>query len=326
MTEPAPPTWWSDPTWLAEADEWAGAALAAVGRSVTGPRDQVRDMPWSTAIAYPTEGGRVWFKANGAGTTHEPGLVVRLGELVPGYPPQVVDVDPARGWSLTEDAGPILREALPKEEQVAVWEVELPRYAEVQLRLAGHAESLLAAGLPDRRVTPALLAGLLDDLSALPEDAGGLGPDRRRALERRYAAYDDWCAQLAASGIPDSIQHDDLHSGNVCVAAAGEPARVIDWGDASLTHPFTTMVATLNSLAFHHEVDVEDPLVTRLRDAYLEAFADFGSHAELVGLVAVARQAGAVVRALSWQAALTGVRAADQARWEFPVRAWLEED
>ena len=29
-------------------------------------------------------------------------------------------------------------------------------------------------------------------------------------------AYDAWCAELDASPVPDSLQHDDLHSANVC--------------------------------------------------------------------------------------------------------------
>ena len=63
--------------------------------------------------------------------------------------------------------------------------------------------------------------------------------------------------------------------------------RIIDWGDASVGHPFGTMLATLNSIAFHAGVlradrRMDDPRVLRIRDAYLEPFTSLGSRKELL--------------------------------------------
>ena len=170
--------------------------------------------------------------------------------------------------------------------------------------MAAHRDDLLSAGVPERSpaTLPGQAAALVAELATLEEDRGGLGPDRRAALEARLPAYGRWCADLAASGLPDTIQHDDLHSANVCVD--GDSVRILDWGDASLGHPFGTMLATLNSVAHHAGLDPRAPLVLRLRDAYLEPFTAYAARRDLVRLVDRARQAGRVTRALAWRAAL----------------------
>jgi hypothetical protein len=51
--------------------------------------------------------------------------------------------------------------------------------------------------------------------------------------------------ELAGFGIAATIQHDDLHGGNVFSGPAG--IRFFDWGDAVVAHPFGSMLATLHS-------------------------------------------------------------------------------
>jgi hypothetical protein len=211
----------------------------------------------------------------------------------------------------------------------------LPRYAEAQLALATQSFRLLSAGTPDRspEQLPAEFHRLLGELAAQPIEGGGLTAEQVRALER-IPAYQHRCAELAASAIPSSLQHDDLHSNNVCWP--GKPdevdsARIIDWGDASVGHPFGTMLATLNSIAFHVGLldddrgMINDPRVLRIRDAYLESFGDFGSHEELLRWVTLARTIGCVTRALAWERAAQDAPHSVIAEHDFPVRGWLLE-
>jgi aminoglycoside phosphotransferase (APT) family kinase protein len=152
----------------------------------------------------------------------------------------------------------------------------------------------------------------LDELAARPTEDGGLTREQACALERLLRVYDDWCAELATSPVPDSLQHDDLHSGNVCWPGTVDDlssVRIIDWGDASVGQPFGTMLATLNSIAFHAGVlnadrSIDDLRMLRIRDAYLEAFTSLGSREELLRWAALARSTGCVTRAISWETAL----------------------
>ena len=81
-----------------------------------------------------------------------------------------------------------------------------------------------------------------------PRGAGRAGRRGQCRLEALLPAFDGWCAELAAMPVPDSLQHDDLHSGNVCWPGNGS-ARVIDWGDASWGCPLGTMLTTMRSVA-----------------------------------------------------------------------------
>jgi hypothetical protein len=90
------------------------------------------------------------------------------------------------------------------------------------------------------------------------------------------------------------------------------------------------MLASLNSIAFHAGVQpgngpMGDPRMLRVRDAYLEPFTGLGSRAELLRWVAVARSAGCVTRAISWERALQEAPATVMMDEEFPVRGWLLE-
>jgi hypothetical protein len=305
------------------------------GSRLTGGWEQPHARAWSSTIRFETTEGPVWFKVNGSGTAYEAALIALLGERRPGLAPEVIAHDDNRRWSLTRDGGPILRSIVAPDALWTHWERLLPRYAEAQLALAEHRPRLLSTGTPD--LGPAQLPSeyrrLLDELAARPTEDSGLTREQASALESLLPAYDDWCAELATSPMPDTLQHDDLHSNNVCWPGTVDDlssVRIIDWGDASVGHPFGTMLATLNSIAFHAGVlhtdrRIDDLRVLRIRDAYLEPFTSLGSREELRRWVALARSTGCVTRAISWESALQDAPATVVVGEEFPVRGWLLE-
>ncbi len=98
-------------------------------------------------------------------------------------------------------------------------------------------------------------------------------------------------AWLDETGICASLDHNDLHPGNV-VGCADRP-RFYDWGDSVVAHPFTSLLTVYDAFpAAAH---------ARLRDAYL---GEFGEPAALGPAAALACRAGNVVRALVWARAL----------------------
>jgi len=267
---------WTSRAFVEEARAWVAAQLAPRGSRITGEWKQPHVRVWSSTIRFETTEGRVWFKVNGNGTAYEAALIALLGELRPGLAPEVLAHDDVRAWSLTRDGGPVLRSIAKPDALWGYWERLLPRYAEAQLALAEHRLRLLTTGIPDRGPAqlPVEYRRLLDELVARPTEDGGLTREEASALEGLLPVYDDWCAELAASPMLDSLQHDDLHSNNVCWP--GEPGdlssvRIIDWGDASVGHPFGTMLATLNSIAFHAGLRdgrrMDDPRLLRILES-----------------------------------------------------------
>ncbi|NES16324.1 MULTISPECIES: phosphotransferase [Micromonospora] len=310
--------------WRPDAHAWLADELARHGHRVTG-EVTTRVRPWSEVWQVPTAAGPVWFKANNPGTRYEAALLAELARLAPGAVLDPIAVDAGRGWSLLPDGGPSLRDVLAGGPDPSHWERVLPAYAALQIAIAPQAEQLIAAGVPDQRPAsmPALLDGLLDDEEALLLGAeDGLSPELHERLRAYRPEFDGLCRRLAEIGIAASIQHDDLHDGNVFVTDAGY--RFFDWGDASVAHPFGTLLVTLRSVAYGAELTPGDPVLHRLRDAYLEAWTDRYDRATLREAAGLAMTVATVSRALSWRRAL---HTPDPARAEYAaaVPGWLGE-
>ena len=318
---------WSSAGFLDEVRAWVEEQARGHGLVPTGEWEQPHCRPWSSALRFETSGGRLWCKVNGPGTHHEAALVRTLGELTPGLVPEILAVDASRSWSLSRDAGPVMRSVAGPDELWSSWEGVLARYAEAQIGLADNVPSLLATGV--RELSPATLpdrtAALLKTLRSTPVPEGGLTEAEAEAVDRRLVEYAAWCGALAESGGPGTIQHDDLHAAHVCWGGSVATARLIDWGDASVGHPLGTMLCTLNSVAYHSGRQIDDPRVLRVRDAYLAPFTSFAGRTELVEYVDLARRVGCVTRALCYEAALLDQPLSTHAEHDFPVRGWFLE-
>jgi hypothetical protein len=106
---------------------------------------------------------------------------------------------------------------------------------------------------------------------------------------------DELCERLAASGIPDTIQHDDLHDGQVFVQDGA--VRVFDWGDAVVSHPFLSMSVALEGVIAWGLDDVQgSEELAPYRAAYLGPFERFASRPELEGALDAALRLGWVSR------------------------------
>ncbi|MGW7682487.1 phosphotransferase [Kribbella sp. NPDC054772] len=283
---PEAQTPWEEPAWRAAALDWLDRELAALGVGETGPR-RVRLRPWSVIIRVEAE-RPVWFKAASPGSAFEPALAEALARWTPGQVLTPYAVDTARGWSLLPDGGPMLR---TQPVDVRHWFEVLPQYAELQRGLVARAGDLLALGVPDARVAalPRLFDATLDGNRSL----SGADRERLRRFRPRLVA---WCEEFAEIGVPDSLDHADLHDGQILVAGAGR-YTFFDWGDANVGHPFCSLLVALDRAAEEHGADV----VSRLEDAYLEPWtADGYALPELRRAAELARRLGQLTRAGSW--------------------------
>ena len=280
---------WLEPSWRAEAEAWIRGRV-----EVDGAIEQPHVYPWSTVLRVPTADGPIWFKAT-TPEVHgfEPRLTALLGETRPDRVTELVEIDEDRAWMLMRDGGTRLRELEPPDP--GLWETILPRYAELQIAVTPRVDELLALGVPDERPTgiPVKVAALLDDDRALmlgePE---GLTREQRDELRRRLRELRVLVEELEAFGIPDTIQHDDLHDGQVFVRE--DRIRILDWGDSCISHPFHTLTVTLRALAWRHGIEPGSAQLLRLRDAYLEPFGAPAAAADL------AYRTGTLARALAW--------------------------
>lgn len=181
----------------------------------------ISDSPWSTV--WRLDGG-LWRKRCKSHWRFEPHLSAALAARWPDRVAEVVEH--GDDWLIMRDAGTLLGAADP------LWLDLVRRYVELQRGEAAHADEHAAAGVPDRR------------LATLPEWYGRLVDDTNDGrLLRFQPRFTELCEELAAAGIPETIQHDDLHQYNVYVRDG--QTRILDWGDSCVSHPYFSLVATL---------------------------------------------------------------------------------
>jgi hypothetical protein len=319
---------WSTDRWRADATAWADARLQEAGIRRTGAAEQPRVRPWGTVLRMPTTTGTVWLKATAPATAFEVTLYPMLHRYAPEAVLEPIATDTARGWLLLPDGGVHLGDVLEGAALVQAMVKVLPRYGTLQLALTPAVDEMLAAGVLDMR--PAALARRFDEALALTGAwAEAHGRDDDRALHARLAgarpSVEGWAARLAASPVPPSIDHDDLHPRNVLVRTAGalDTARFYDWGDSVVAHPFTSALVALRAVQASLHVGPDDATLLRLRDAYLEPFGAFGSRAELIDTLETACHAGKIVRALVWHRAIGTMPPNEAGAFADAPLAWL---
>ena len=324
---------WLDPTWQAEALGWAERTLGGLGRRIDGPVDQPHLRPWSTAFRIPTDHGPAWLKATGPGPAYEGPLLDVFAARGIRRVPLPLAVHPDRPWLLLDDAGPTLRQTRPDgsgDHDLGAWERILAEYAELQRSLDSNdaVEAMLGAGMPDGRpaALPGELARLLEDDSwweRLTDEEREEGAVARRTLRGQLPDVAALADELAALGIAPSVQHDDLHGGNILVGPEGD--RFFDWGDAVVAHPFATLTVTFNSIAHKLELPPDDPAFMRLETVYLAAWDGVAPLVDLHRAAAIARVLGCIGRALAWERSLSGLEDDEMDGFGDGVAGWLVE-
>ena len=262
------------------AEEWVTSCVPIIGRL-----EPVQTEPWASVFRVTADVGIVWFKACAPHQAFEVPLTTSLCERWPATVTEVLAHDRDRRWLLMADAGEPLRELGNPPER---WSEVLPAYARVQIGEKERAADHLDAGVPDLRLSrlPERYDELLD--AELP-----IARDETAALARFRQRFSDMCEELERQGIGATVQHDDLHMNNVYVRDG--VLRVLDWGDASISHPFFSLFETYRFLTEMNGLSPGDPWFGRLRDAYLDPWGP--GHVEAFDL---ALRIAAFAHSIAW--------------------------
>ncbi len=287
---------WTEPSWRADAEHWISSRLDELGRSLSGAIEQPHVRPWGTALRVPSDGGTLWFKASIAPLAYEVPLLELVCRRRPHAAPRLVAGDAQRGWMLLADAGLPLVDLYPEVLPLRVWRELLAAYAQLQLDVASAADELVAAGVPDRR------SGLVEGFGRVIEaehHAGSITRADHMRLRSLVPAVRDAVDVVVALGLPDTIQHDDLHPWNVCSAGGGY--CFIDWGDACIAQPLLSLGVPL--------AHVEPADAAAARDAYLEPWTALRPREELVAACEAAILLARVTGLLKWELINSGLTA-----------------
>jgi hypothetical protein len=296
--------WWSSAQWRAQATQWIEAALSDRGIGRTGPIEQPRVRFWGTALTVPTDAGLVWFKANHPNQAFEAALVERVGSICPERVLPVLAIERTHGWMLTADQGPTLarHEGDRGEHRVHV----VREFATLQRELSGHRDDLVVTGVSvlDPVDAPDLFRARVEDLAALPgRHPFALAPEEAALARARIPTLQRAADVLVDSGVPLSLEHNDLHDNNAFMPdRVGAPLRFFDFGDALWAHPFVSLFIPMSQV-----LDDEDPTDPRdhpqgraLIEGYLDAWDDLAPRTHLRRAVDAALILGHLHRLESW--------------------------
>ena len=267
---------WTDAAWRSAALAWALARLGERGLTLTGRPEQPHIRAWSTAFRLPVRGGAVWLKSVGPGSAQEPPLVEALGTWVPEHVLVPLAVDPERRLMLLPDGGATLR-AAGGAGSVEAWKAMLGDYARIQVELVPHAEEMVALGVPDsasRRRFP-----------------GGRRPGRRRGVpagrRRRRAAEPTSGTSSVSAGSATGLRtaaSPPRCSTTTCTTRTSSSATAGTASSTGATPPSPTPSQSARAAPGRGGrlgVPAGDPVLLRLRDAYLEPWSSASTPAEL---------------------------------------------
>ncbi|HJS20690.1 MAG TPA: phosphotransferase [Anaerolineales bacterium] len=319
---------WHDPDWMEQAHQWIRAETTRRHIRIMGDIEQPHLYPWSTVLHVPTDEGKLFFKATAPETLYEVPLTEMLSNWYPDCMPELIAVDTRRGWMLMRDGGEQLRQSIRPTRDISLWTPIIPIYADVQVGAAGQIAEILVAGLPDYRlvVLPALYAKLLTDRESLMIDQErGVTASEWRQLQDMVLRFEWLCSELSAYGIPESIDHGDFHDGNVLVRNGR--ITFLDWGDASITHPFVSLRTFFVSIENSLKLDDYSftPEMAALLDEYLEPWQKFGSKDELLTTYRLSRPVASIVKAFRWEESISRMQGSIREEYAWIVPELLRE-
>jgi hypothetical protein len=262
---------WQRPGWFATAWTWVTEQLGWRNLAPAGLPEQIGTKVARYLMRVPTGSCAVYFKAVPAMYARELHLLKLLAMPSPSPVPELLAVDVDRCWHLTRDhGGAPLTEAV----ELPTWERTLGRFGQLQVAQTERNDDLLAAGCTDLRLEA--MAGQAEALFAdtaamLVEDSDGLTPDEWTQLVRLAPSIHAACGRLASYAIPPSLTHGDFIPGNVAVVDC-RPV-FLDWCEATVSHPFFSVVRFLSSAWWHGRAVRDAPdLYARLLDSYLRVW------------------------------------------------------
>lgn len=301
--------------WEREVLAWLGAVGRSRSLGGIEALTTVKERPWSLVWQVIYETGTCYFKACGAAGKHEPALLSFLKKQSDLSVPAIHAIELQRCWILMADAGVPLREAYSGIDEVRIFGALLGPYARIQMASRAWVERLLDMGLPDRRLQrlPQLLSALIED----DIHSAGQDPETWRALRDavrgRLPLLEQVCAELDQAPYAAALDHSDVHQTNVLVRDG--MARLSDWGDACVTHPFCSLLVTLETALSQIAQADRDHWANYLRDAYLEPWESLQPPEALRRDLQRALWAAHVVRALNFAHMFQGAEDALLKQW-----------
>jgi aminoglycoside phosphotransferase (APT) family kinase protein len=155
------------------------------------------------------------------------------------------------------------------------------------------------------------------------DEEKGITSDQYKRLRELSKPLAEWCGELEAGGIPCSLHHGDLNSSNVL--NTDDQYAFVDWGDASLAHPFSSLRTALVSVEMALDLPDYDPSTAPLRDAYLSTCSEYETPERIRATFCLAQRQSSIVSALSWYRGIRAMSPLERSEYHHIVPLLLQE-
>jgi hypothetical protein len=237
---------------------WASTVLIGKGYQLQSAPEIVQQTPWSSVRRLPTADGDIYLKQTPPLLSLEPELIQILRTQFNAPVPDIIAVNTDLHCFLMKDAGKPYYDFKNGATRLQWITNAIQDYHYIQDSCVPHTSDLITLGVPDWRLTqlPALYEQLIQQEALLIED--GIRLSALRQLPRLTATCVSLCEQLSSFNLPETLDHCDLHGGNVLIDAASSRTTLIDWGETVITHPFFSRTALLQNLVDYYGFEEQE--------------------------------------------------------------------
>ncbi len=242
---------WQTPEFRHDLRAWCEAIVGPVTAMT-----QQKLRGWATVWRVETARG-VWFaKQNCPGQQVEVALMAILARLVPD---RVVPVTAAGdGFLLTPDQGEVFSETAG--DRPGQLDAPGPRGCRAAARRAAPLRRPAGSGSTELSLDRShdYVGARIEQYAGLPDgDPRRLAEEVADRLRAHLPVVRRWVEQVAALGLPLTLNHNDLHENNVFDVDGR--LRFFDFGDALVTEPLGVLLVPLNVLAAKLGAGGDDP-------------------------------------------------------------------
>lgn len=286
---------------------WGTNSIASIGYPIKHAPEIMLSTPWSTMIRLSTAQGDFYLKQTPSAISKEPLIIKLLADQFHASVPDVISSNDDLHCFLMRDSGNVLRDTLKVEFNSDLLCQAIKEYASIQRSTENHAENFIKLGVPDWRLAklPILYDQILKQTDLLKVD--GMTDKELQTLQNLSPEFLSQCELLSNYGIPETIGIPDFNDNNTLLDQRTKRMTFIDWGEATITHPFFSLYNSLEQSIIHHGVKEADQTYNKLQDVCLENWLGLTTKDQLLKAFNLSKQLRAVYDALGYYRLMTSV-------------------
>jgi hypothetical protein len=170
---------------------------------------------------------------------NEPKITKLLSSFFPEDFPEIIYSNNDNGLIITKDFG---KDILSENKDFDNWLNAIKKFAQLQIKSIKHKDFLLKEGMFNRSLESMeeeILYYLNQDDKIFLNQDKGINSEEKQKLINSREKIKELYEKLSSYNIPETIEHGDLHSGNIAI----KNNRIIfyDWSDCAISHPFMSL-------------------------------------------------------------------------------------